>query len=181
MLILVIATITEVVGLFLWVELVDDNKIVLGIVALVIGLLLERISVKMTINSFYGPNPPHPNIFWNLTLSAILETVGWLIWLFLADKVIGPVWAAVVFSVLTLFLHSYQIGYFKRIGIFVYLSDPTTIVFSVIEGITAYYWLALARDEKTLLAFIALLVGITIEHIIQGFALQAKPGEATIG
>ncbi len=177
LLILAIATVTEFVGLFLWVEWVDENKIVQGIVVLVIGLLLERISVKMTIDSYYGANPLHPNIFWNLVLSGVLESVGWLIWLFLADKVIGPVWAAVVFAVITLALHSYQVGYFKRIGFFVYVTDPTTIVFSALEAVTAYYWLSLARDEKTLLAAVVLFAGITIEHIIQGSALEAKPGE----
>ena len=177
LLILAIATVTEFVGLFLWVEWVDKGMIVLGIIAMLIGLLLERISVKMTIDSFYGPNPPHPNLFWNLVLSAILETLGWLVWLFLADEVIGPLWAAVIFAVIVLLLHSYQIGYFKRIGTFVYLTDPITIVFSALEAITAYYWLALARDERTLLAAGVLFVGLTIEHIIQGSALAAKPGE----
>ena len=177
LLILAIATATEFAGLFLWVELVDQNKFALGILAVFIGLLLERISVKMTIDSFYGANPPHPNIVRNLVLSAVLETAGWLIWLFLADEVIGPVGAAVVFAVITLALHSYQIGYFKRIGIFVYVTDPTTIVFSVLEAITAYFWLTLARDERTLLAAVVLFAGLTIEHIIQSFALAAKPGE----
>lgn len=177
LLILAIATVTEFAGLFLWVELVDDNKIVLGILALFIGLLLERISVKMSIDSFYGANPPHPNIVRNLVFSVILETIGWLIWLFLADEVIGPVGAAVVFAVIVLVLHSRDIGYFKRIGSFVYVTDPVTIVFSVVEAITAYFWLTLARDESTLFAAVVLFVGLTIEHIIQSFALVAKPGE----
>ena len=177
LLILAIATVSEFAGLFLWVELVDENKILLGILAVFIGLLLERISVKMTLDSTYGANPPHPNILFNLVLSAVLETVSWLIWLFLADEVIGPEWAAVVFAGTTLALHSYQIGYFKRIGIFAYVTDPTTIVFSVLEAITAYFWLSLARDERTLLAAVVLFAGLTIEHIIQGFALAAKPGE----
>ena len=177
LLILAIATVTEFAGLFLWIQLVDENKIVVGIIALVIGLLLERISVKMTIDSFYGTNPPHPNILRNLVISGILETVGWLIWLFLADEVIGPVWASMTFAVIILILHSYQVGYFKRIGIFVYVTDPITIVFSVLEAITAYYWLTLARDERTLIAAVVLFAGLTIEHIIQSFALAAKPGE----
>ena len=80
-------------------------------------------------------------------------------------------------AVITLGLHSYQISYFKRIGFFVYITDPTTIVFSALEGITAYYWLSFARDERTFLAGAILLVGITLEHYIQSFALAAKPGE----
>lgn len=174
---LAIATVTEFAGLFLWVQLVDTNQIALGITALTIGLLLERVAVYMTIQSFYGANPPHPNILWNLVWASLLEILAWLIWLYLADQVVGPIWAAVIFGVIILLLHSYQIGYFKRIGAFTYVTDRITIIFSALEAVTAYYWLFLVRDYQPLFGAAVLFIGLTVEHIIQSVVLEPRPGE----
>lgn len=171
---LIIATVAEYAGLFYWVQEVDKGNLALGILIVVIGLQAERIAVVMSIRSVYGPNPPHPKIALNLIISGLLETVAWLIWLFIADS-INAVLAAVILGLMILVLHSYQLGYFRRGKPFAYLTDPTTIVFSAMEGIFAYYWLFYVRADVGLFTFgpvqtgaIILFVGLLIEHIVQG-------------
>ncbi len=141
-LVLILATVTEYAGLFYWVQAVDNGQRALGILILVAGLLAERIAIYIGIRSIYGPNPPHPRITLNLIISGLLETVAWLIWLFIADS-INAVLAAVILGLMILVLHSYQLGYFRRGKPFAYLADPTTIVFSAMEGVFAYFWLFL--------------------------------------
>ena len=174
---LIIATVAEYAGLFYWVQAVDRGKIALGILIVVIGLLAERIAVYIGIRAVYGPNPPHPRIALNLSISALLETVAWLIWLFIADS-INAVLAAVILAIMILVLHSYQLGYFRRGKPFAYLTDPTTIVFSVMEGVFAYFWLFYVRADVGLFTFgpvttgaVILFVGLLIEHIVQGSML----------
>ncbi len=174
---LIIATVTEYAGLFYWVQAVDEGQVALGILIVVVGLLAERIAVYIGIRAVYGPHPPHPRITFNLIISGLLETVAWLIWLFIADS-INAVLAAVILGLMILVLHSYQLGYFRRGKPFAYLADPTTIVFSAMEGIFAYYWLFYVRADVGLFTFgpvqtgaIILFVGLLIEHIVQGSML----------
>ena len=174
---LVVATVTEFAGLFYWVQAVDKGQVALGILIVVVGLVAERIAVYIGILSVYGPHPPHPKITFNLVVSGLLETVAWLIWLFIADSV-DAVLAAVILGLMILVLHSLQLGYFRRGKPFAYLADPTTIVFSAIEGIVAYYWLFYVRAESGLFTLgpvltgaLILFVGLLIEHIVQGSML----------
>ena len=171
---LIIATVTEYAGLFYWVQAVDKGQVALGILIVVVGLLAERIAVYIGILSVYGPNPPHPRITLNLIISGLLETVAWLIWLFIADS-INSVLAAVILAIIILVLHSRQLGYFRRGKPFAYLTDATTIVFSVIEAVTAYFWLFYVRADVGLFTFgpvqtgaIILFLGLLIEHIVEG-------------
>lgn len=180
---LIIATVAEYAGLFYWVQEVDNGQVALGILIVVAGLQAERIAVYIGIRSVYGPNPPHPRITINLIISGLLEAVAWLIWLFIADT-IDAVLAAVVLTILTLLLHSYQLGYFRRGKPFAYLTDTRTIIFSIIEGVVAYYWLVFVRADIGLFGFgpvltgaLILFFGLLIEHIVQGSLLgkEDKP------
>lgn len=173
-LVLMLATVTEFAGLFYWVQAVDNGQRALGILILVAGLLSERIAVYIGIRSIYGPKPPHAKITLNLIISALLETLAWLIWLFIADS-INAVLAAVILAIIILVLHSHQLGYFRRGKPFAYLTDATTIVFSVIEAVTAYFWLFYVRTDVGLFTFgpvqtgaIILFLGLLIEHIVEG-------------
>jgi len=171
---LVIATVAEFVGLFFWVQAVDNGQQMLGIAIIIAGLLTERIAVYIGIRAKWGDNPPHPNILGNLVFSALGETVAWLIWLQVADT-IDPVFAAIFLAMIILFDHSFQVGYFRRGKPFVYMIDPLTVVFSAMEGIFAYYWLLNFRAGEVTTSAIILFVGLTIEHITQG----AKLGRET--
>ena len=174
---LIIATVTEYAGLFYWVQEVDKGQLALGILIIVAGLQAERIAVYISIRYVYGPNPPHPRIAINLIISGLLETVAWLIWLFIADT-IDAVLAAVILAILSLVLHSYQMGYFRRGKPFAYLTDPTTIIFSAMEGAFGYFWLVYVRADIGLFGFqpvltgaFILFFGLLIEHIVQGSML----------
>ena len=167
---LVIATVAEFVGLFFWVQAVDNGQQTLGIAIIIIGLLVERIAVYIGIRAKWGDNPPHPNILGNLVGSGLGETVAWLIWLQIADTV-DPIFAAIFLAIIILFEHSFQVGYFRRGKPFVYMIDPVTVVFSAMEGVFAYFWLENFRAGEVTTSAIILFVGLTIEHIVQGVKL----------
>lgn len=173
---LVIATVAEFVGLFFWVQAVDNGQQALGIAIIIIGLQVERIAVYIGIRSTWGDNPPHPNILGNLVGSGLGEAVAWLIWLYVADT-IDPIFAAIFLTMMILFEHSFQIGYFRRGKPFVYMIDPITVVFSAMEGVFAYFWLEAFRAGEVTTSAIILFVGLTIEHITQGVKLGKETDE----
>lgn len=172
---LVIATVAEFLGLFYWVNLVDKGNIMAGLAIIIIGLLAERISVYMLIHAVWGQNPPHKNLVLNLIIAGFGESLAWLLWLFLADKEWGLLLSSVFLGVLILLEHSIQIGFFMQQNYFKHILNPTTIVFSALEAIVAYYWLYLVRSERELWGAVVLFVGLTIEHIIQGSVIGTEP------
>ncbi|HKR04270.1 MAG TPA: hypothetical protein VJY62_06490 [Bacteroidia bacterium] len=175
---LVIATVAEFAGLFFWVNQADKGNFFFGIVIVLAGLLAERISVYMLIHTVWGPNPPHKNLVLNLVVAGIGETIAWLLWLYLADGPLGLLWASVLLGVVLLFEHSIQIGFFMQINFFKHVTDPMTIVFSALEGVVAFFWLYFVRNDHIILGMIVLLVGLTVEHIIQGSVIGTEPPKA---
>ena len=171
---LVIATVAEFLGLFYWVELVDNGFVMLGIAIITIGLLAERISVYLLIHAVWGPEPPHKKLILNLFLAGIGETVAWLVWLFLADGPLGLLWASVLLTVVLLFEHSIQIGFFMQSSYFKHVTYPMTIVFSALEGVVAFFWLFFVRTDHELWGAVVLFVGLTVEHIIQGSVIGTE-------
>ena len=70
-------------------------------------------------------------------------------------------------------------GYFRRAKSFAHVLDPTTIMFSFLEGAVAYFWLLVVRhDDWSLfginniwLGGFILFFGLGFEHVIQGSLL----------
>ena len=173
---LIIATVAEFLGLFYWVQFVDNEFLKLGIAIITIGLLAERISVYLIIHAIWGPAPPHKKLILNLFLAGIGETVAWLIWLFLADGPLGLLWASVLLGVILLFEHSIQFGFIMQSSYFKHVTDPMTIVFSALEGAVAFFWLYFVRADHEFWGAVVLFAGLTVEHIIQGSAIgNEKP------
>jgi hypothetical protein len=172
---LVIATVAEFSGLFYWVKFVDNGLISAGILVVVIGLLAERISVYMLIHAVWGPRPPHKYLVLNLFVAGVGESIAWLLWLYLADGPLGLFWSSVLLGGILLLEHSIQIGFFMQESYFKHVPDPLTIVFSALEGIVAYFWLFLVRDDHEFWGAAVLFVGLTVEHIIQGSVIGTEP------
>lgn len=175
-----VATIAEFSGLFFWLVAVDAGYHYLGLAIIVIGLLCERIAVYISIRAVYGDNPPHPYIFWNLFGAGIGESIAWILWLFIADQWNNP-WshelAALVLTIILLIEHSIQLGYFRRAKVFSHVLDPTTIIFSVLEGLVAYFWLITMRADHLWWGAAILFFGLTFEHVIQGSLLGLEDKE----
>ena len=178
---LTIATVAEFTGLFFWVEAVDAGYLYLGLLFITVGLLCERIAVYISIRAVYGDKPPHPHIFWNLFGAGIGEALAWLLWLFIADKWDNP-WshevAALVLTIIILIEHSIQLGYFRRAKALSHVLHRTTIIFSCLEGLVAYFWLITVREDHLWWGAAILFFGLTFEHVIQGRLLGLEDVES---
>lgn len=176
---LVIATVAEFAGLFYWVDQVDKGNVGFGILIVLAGMLVERISVYMLTHAVWGPKPPHKHLILNLVVAAIGETIVWLAWLYLADGPLGLMWSSILLCVALLVEHSTQLGFFLQSNYFRHVTDPLTIVFSVLEGVVAWFWLYLVRNDYTLWGALVLFVGLAVEHIIQGSMIDMGPPKAS--
>src|SRR5260221_4512869 len=88
---LIISTVANFSGLFVWLRFVDAGQRAAGVALLVAGMLCERIAVYISIRAVYGDHPPHPRIALNLIVAGVGESAAWLLWLFLAGLLGGEI------------------------------------------------------------------------------------------
>jgi len=173
---LAIATLTESVGLFLWVYFVDNHNQLLGLVILIISLLAERIAVVIGARDAYGEHPLPKNFYSLVVFSAFVEGVVWIVWLIIWDNIPGmggKLAAMVAMFVMQLLAHSWQMSFaLNKPPLFRFANDGLTIAFSAIEAVGTFGWLFLFRNDNQLLSGVVLLLAFTIEHIVQGLAVQ---------
>jgi len=173
---LAIATLTELVGVYLWVYFVDNQNQFLGIVILMIGLLAERISVVMAARDAYGEHPLPKNFYAFVVSSAFGEGLVWIVWLMIWDAIPGlggMAVATVAMFVMQLIAHSWQLSFvLGKPPLYRYTTDGLTIVFSAFEALGTLGWLFLFRSGQPVWSGVALLVGLLLEHIVQGLAVQ---------
>ncbi|MCU0497332.1 MAG: hypothetical protein MUF87_08280 [Anaerolineae bacterium] len=179
LLILLIATLGEGLGIFIWL-LIDHQQpanIGLGIAALVGGLLFERISVYMLLQMRYNSKPPQTAIALVLPITAVLEALCWIAWLaivraFPDSPVLGHVIGLAVFTFLNQFMHSIQGAYLVMKPALIFMGDQKTAIFSFVEALSAPITLLLMAGGNTVFALIAIVGLIGLEHTIQGAKLQ---------
>jgi len=167
------ATFSEMAGLIIALHLADTGKLLAGIFVLFLSQLSERIAVIMVTDEAYVGRSFPRNFFAPVIVSAYAEGSAWIIWFALWNYLplpgIGPiVVATLALFVMQLYQHSWLMSIvvnkppFSR-----YATDPITIVFSAVEALTAGAWLLVARSDHLFWAAIVLLVGLSIEHLLQ--------------
>jgi hypothetical protein len=183
----VVATAGEFVALYYWLVFLDAGHFVLGNVILWTGFAVERTSVFLWIRRIRrqkeGSVDGQP-LLWTiggLFLITLSEILIWILWLAIADGQIGwlpltataaVVVAAVVLMILMLAQHSVEMAALKNKKPFAYVGDPRTIFFTLMEVGGAVAWLYFMRDGQPVLGGICLLVGLSIEHVLQGSQLK---------
>jgi hypothetical protein len=171
-----IATVGEFSALTLWLMLSDSHQIVWASVALWIGFAIERIAVAAWVRSVYAPGEGiTSDPLWKtgvfLLVITGLELAIWSWWRLVAERS-GVVIAGVELLVLIHALHSLEMGAVKRQSPLVYVVNTRTIFFSIMEAAGATGWLALRGADQAILGALCLLVGLTVEHIVQGSLLK---------
>ena len=78
--------------------------------------------------------------------------------------------------VLMLAEHSMEMALLKKDRFWKYLGHPRTLFFTVMEVAGGVGWLYLVRQDEPLWGAIVLLLGLSIEHVLQGS--QLKPDES---
>lgn len=192
----VVATAGEFAALFFWLHYLDQGRFWLANGILWAGFLVERVSVILWIRFVYrerGQKPARvPGLL--LTVVALLaitlsEISIWILWRAMADGQIawlsvGPaanvVIAAVVLMMLMQAEHSVEMGALKGRKPWAFLGNPSTIFFTFMEVGGAVAWLIFVRNGQPLLGGICLLVGLSIEHVLQGSDLRPEPATTTV-
>jgi hypothetical protein len=194
----VVATAGEFAALFFWLHYLDQGRFWLANGILWAGFLVERLSVILWIRYVYAGRSQQPAKVPGLLPTVIgllaitlTEIAIWIAWRAMADGQIawlnvGPganvVIAAVVLMGLMLAEHSVEMAALKGKKPWAYLGHSTTIFFTFMEVIGAVAWLHFVRSGQPVLGGICLLVGLSIEHVLQGSDLRPEPAaEAAAG
>jgi hypothetical protein len=182
-----VATIGEFVALTTWLILLEQHRSTEAALVLWSGFAVERIAVASWVRSAYSPGQGNASSpLWAIAAFIIVITIAevaiWSVWLNgTTNWGIGP--AGGLLLVLIHALHSLEMGSVKRQNPLVYAVNGHTIVFSIMEAVGATAWIWLWRDHHPLRGAVALLIGLTVEHIVQGASLKPQPapglGQAT--
>ncbi|MEE9238868.1 MAG: hypothetical protein V3U58_04825 [Thermodesulfobacteriota bacterium] len=175
-----IATIGEWVGLYYWLHYLDRDNFILANVILWTGFLIERITVVLWVRTVYRPAEGLASpatspgvIVLGLIAITLPELVIWAVWLALADGM-GYLLAGGVLAVLMLAEHSFELGLVKRVSPLSFVTNPATLFFTAMEVFPPLAWLYFVRNEQVVLGGAVLLIGLAIEHIIEGATLKPQ-------
>jgi len=176
----VAATAGEFIALFYWLRLLEAGQPWLAAAVLWAGFSVERIAVALWIRFVYAPSdtgatttPPIWRSVLTLVLITVAEVAIWVVWLAIAIAY-GHLAAGIVLMVLMLGEHSVEMSLIKRTPPFAYVTNRETILFTVMEVVGAMGWLYLTWNGQPLAGAICLLVGLSVEHVVQGAQLRPE-------
>lgn len=175
------ATAGEWAALYLWLKFQDQDRMLVANVVLWAGFLVERISVILWLRYVYRPKEgvaarevSAVQAGFGIVLITLSEIVIWIAWLRLADDV--SFWlAAFVLLILMQAEHGVEMSLVKKTKAFAYFTNTRTAFFTLMEVAGAVGWLYLVRHGEPTWGALVLLVGLSIEHVLQGS--QLKPDE----
>lgn len=157
----------EVAGLILWFEF-DRHHIPAGLVVMFIGFVIERIIVIGIPNKL--------DVWLGVIGSSWWEYAVWALWfLLIQDRGAGPIEVFVlVFFPGIHFQHCFSVALKTDHTFSELVRNPGFIAFGLIEAIGGGIWLTFfVSQAPSLWPHLIILVTITIEHIVQGYALSA--------
>lgn len=175
------ATAGEFTALYYWLQFLDQDRFLLANALLWAGFLVERISVYVWIRSVYRPKEgaaSGADPLWKTATGLILITLSevliWIVWLKLADDF--DFWfAAAALLLLMQGEHAMEMAILKRENIKKYLTNARTIFFTIMEVAGGVGWLYFVRNGEPIQGGLCLLVGLSIEHVLQGGQLKPEP------
>jgi len=186
----IIATAGEFAALTLWLTYLDAGQFVWANVLLWGGFAVERIAVYLWIRKIYrdreGYRDPQPlgQVVGGLVLITLSEVLIWILWLAVADGdiawlatssfAINFTLAGILLMILMTVEHSVEMGGLRRTSPFAYVTDPSTIFFTLMEVGGAVGWLYFVRTDRPWLGMACLLIGLSIEHVLQGSELRPE-------
>ncbi len=178
----VIATVGEFLALHYWLTFQDMDRIILANLILWAGFLTERVAVITWIQRVYRPKEGVASETTSVVQKStrllgvtLTEIIVWMVWLWIADTVNMGL-AAAVLMVLMLAEHSMEMALLKKDRFWKYVGNPRTIFFTVMEVAGGVGWMYFVRRDEALIGAVILLLGLSIEHVLQGS--QLRPDEA---
>jgi len=185
----VIATAGEFAALYFWLHYLDQGQFLLANAVLWGGFAVERTAVYLWIRYIYREEEGRTvegsffSVFGALVLITLTEVLIWILWLALADGQIAwldvgflenTLLAGGVLMVLMLIEHSVEMAGLRQRSPLEYMTNGNTIFFTLMEVLGAVGWLYLVRTDRPVLGAICLLVGLSIEHVLQGSELRPE-------
>ena len=179
----IIATAGEFAALFFWLKYLMDDRLWLANGLLWAGFLVERVSVILWLRVIYREkerasqpaNPVENTPAWKgaLALFAITlsEILIWLAWYWCVGWV-GHFWAGLILLVLMQAEHAVEMGGLKQSSPLKYFFNGRTFFFTLMEVLGAIGWLYFTMQGDVGLGALSLLVGLSIEHVLQGSQLR---------
>lgn len=179
-----IATIGEFVALSFWLGFQNSGQFWIGQLLLWIGFLVERSAVILWLKYVNGADDPGSiagsstgQIITAVVVMTIIEIIIWAVWLRVADGV-GILAGLAALAVMIHGLHSIEMAIVKKKPLGTFFTNPNTMFFSLMEIAGGTLWLVFVRGGNDLLGGAVLLLGLGVEHVIQGASLKRAPGEA---
>ncbi|MBC8172247.1 MAG: hypothetical protein H7X77_11260 [Anaerolineae bacterium] len=185
-----VATGGEFAALFFWLRYASQGDLVLASIVLWVGFLIERGAVVLWLQYVYRDlegetdSPLNPPLWQGIGLIigiTLTEIIIWAVWFGLAGgntpgapDVGKHIIAAVVLFVLLQVQHSVEMGILRRKPTSLYLTNSSTLFFTLMEALGGFGWLLLVANGQEALGAVALLIGLSVEHIIQGSTLKPE-------
>ena len=185
----VIATGGEFIALYFWLQYWDAGSHVLAILVLWAGFLTERIVVLGWVQHFDAqmqakyPNyrlppgtvqfkdKPKAQQFAHLLLITLSEIVIWVVAVYLFDRY-GWVPALGILLVGEQLQHSMELGLIAHRPIGDYIPTWNALKITLFETIGGIIWISLVRHGQPQLGGLFLLIGLSIEHVVQGAKIK---------
>lgn len=192
----IIATGSEFIGLYFWLYFFDlggVNRILAGVV-LGAGFLSERLAVLGWVKYFhtklqaeYGlaaDGTAGSDIKQKSTAGALLhlaficltEITIWVVFVLVFDRwnwVAGFAWLMIGEQL----QHSLDLALIARRPISVYIPSANALLITVLEGVGGISWVWLVRHGQPQLGGAILLLGLSIEHVVQGQRIKSDLAE----
>jgi hypothetical protein len=185
----VIATGGEFIALFFWLQYWDEGSAVLAVIVLWAGFLTERVAVLGWVNNFEsqmeakypdfrrqtGANDfkdkPKAQQFAHLLLITLSEIVIWVTALFVFDRN-GWVPALAVLVIGEQLQHSWELGLIAHRPIGDYIPTWNALKITLLETVGGVIWIGLVRHGQPQVGGLFLLIGLSIEHVVQGAKIK---------
>ena len=173
-----IATIGEFVALFFWLRYQNSGQFWLAQVILWTGFIIERSSVILWLRYVNGKDDPETiangtplKIAGAVIGFTFVEIVIWTVWLNVADRQ-GALLGTLVLAIMIHGLHSLEMAVVKKTPLGAYITNLNTVFFSVMEVAGGALWLYFVRSGNEMAGAACLLIGLCVEHVIQGSSLK---------
>lgn len=185
----IVATGGEFIGLYFWLYYWDLGSYALATIVLWAGFLTERISVLGWVMYFHTKmeakypdqppdksasdfkNKPKAQQLVHLFLICLSEISIWVVFV-IAYEYYGWPASLVVLIIGEQLEHSMELGLIAHRPIKDYIPTWNALKITLLEAIGGVLWIYMVRHEQAQLGGLFLLIGLSIEHVVQGKKIQ---------
>lgn len=175
-----VATGGEFIALYFWLYFFDRGNYLLATILLWAGFLTERIAVLVWVNLNFGDDigiAAKDKPWWEkligLLAICLSEISVWVLFVLVYDY-FGILPGFVVLFIGEQIEHSVELGLLAESDWKKFVFSRSATVITVLEALGGLAWLYLVRHTQPQLGGLMILLGLTIEHVVQGNAIKEK-------